>query len=229
MALIEQSLVETAHKLSAQVPAPYSNPQIRDQSRRRDIIVIYGPAGCGKSSLAQVIADEFGFTYIEGDEVRLLCSFRSCCELTDGQHHPEENIAKMAASIPLGDADRWDWLIRLREVAVQALELDDNSGVVLTCSALKRKYRDVIRIASLESPGIRLHFMYLEVELFRLKMRLLERKGHYMSYRMMESQLRDLERVDERETDIISIDVNGPRDESRRSIIAAVKFIQSSV
>jgi gluconokinase len=66
----------------------------------------------------------------------------------------------MANNIPLTDADRWDWLILLRDQAVAALSTGA-SGVVLTCSALKRKYRDVIRVASYNDNNVLVHFIYL--------------------------------------------------------------------
>lgn len=68
----------------------------------------------------------------------------------------------MKSGIPLEDADRWDWLIRLRDAAVTEL-LSGNSGVVLACSALKKRYRDVLRIASYFNNQIATHFVCLDV------------------------------------------------------------------
>jgi gluconokinase len=141
------------------------------------------------------------------------------------KHHSSDSIAKMSANIPLDDADRWDWLIRLREAAIEALEDGGNVGVVMTCSALKRKYRDVIRIATLDACSVRLHFLYLDASLYTLKMRLHARKGHYMSSSMIESQLRDLEPIGKGETDVIRVDVNGSQNDNRNLITATMNSI----
>ena len=100
-------------------------------------LVVMGVAGCGKSSLAAAVASRLELPLIEGDEF-----------------HPEANQAKMRAGIALSDADRSDWLALLG----QQLNLHRN-GAVLTCSALKRKYRDQLRAAS---PGLR--FAWLDLD-----------------------------------------------------------------
>lgn len=118
----------------------------------------------------------------------------------------------MSAGIPLTDADRWDWLTALREASIR--ELDRGSeGVVLTCSALKRKYRDVIRVAPYFTPNLHLHFIYLDAPEELLLQRVLARKGHYMGANMVHSQFDILERPREDETDVITIDVARPVEE----------------
>lgn len=130
--------------------------------------------------------------YIEGDEF-----------------HPQANIDKMSAGIPLTDADRWDWLTALREASLKELERG-NRGVVLTCSALKRKYRDVIRVAPYFSPNLHLHFIYLDASEELLLQRVMARKNHYMGANMVHSQFEVLERPTTDEVDVISIDVSRP-------------------
>ncbi|PQE14830.1 thermoresistant glucokinase family carbohydrate kinase protein [Rutstroemia sp. NJR-2017a WRK4] len=98
-------------------------------SKHHHIWLITGPAGCGKSTVAQYVAKAMNLPFIEGDEF-----------------HPKSNVEKMSKGIPLTDADRWDWLTALREESLRRLT-SGSDGVVLTCSALKRKYRDVIRVA----------------------------------------------------------------------------------
>ncbi|KZM18442.1 Gluconokinase [Ascochyta rabiei] len=164
---------------------------------RHHILIVTGPAGCGKSTIAKVLADRYAFEYIEGDE-----------------YHPQTNIDKMAAGIPLNDEDRWDWLILLRDQALQDLK-QGAKGVVITCSALKKKYRDVIRTARLydEEPDANVHFVYLRADKETLLARVRGRQGHYMKDSMVESQFAALEEPDELEVkqlkDVEIVDVKG--------------------
>jgi gluconokinase len=146
--------------------------------------------------------------------------------LTLLQYHPPANIAKMRAGIPLEDADRWDWLVSLREAAVTALEPDaESGGVVMTCSALKQKYRDVIRIAGIHERRVRIHFLCLQVDRDTLRSRLGGRNGHYMPSTMADSQLRDLEPIGKREADIVTIDVSGSWQENEVLAAATVSSL----
>jgi gluconokinase len=125
------------------------------------------------------------------------------------QFHPPSNIEKMSAGIPLTDADRWDWLTALREASIQALD-QGNKGVVLTCSALKRKYRDVIRVAPYFTPNLHLHFIYLDASEEVLLQRVLMRQNHYMGANMVHSQFDILEPPTSDEIDVIRVDVSRP-------------------
>jgi gluconokinase len=117
----------------------------------------------------------------------------------------------MSAGIPLTDADRWDWLTALREASIRELN-KGSDGVVLTCSALKRKYRDVIRVAPYFSPNLHLHFIYLDAPEEVLLQRVSARKNHYMGANMVHSQFEALERPGPEEVDVITIDVTRPPD-----------------
>jgi gluconokinase len=143
------------------------------------------------------------------------------------QYHPPSNVAKMSANIPLEDADRWDWLINLREAAVSALE-NGASGVVMTCSALKIKYRDVIRIASINEHRVHVNFLCLQADRATLISRVTARKDHFMGQKMVDSQLRDLEPIGSRETDVVPIDVRGTPDEIEGLAAAAVVSLLQS-
>ncbi len=111
------------------------NPASAFQSEARWIVVM-GVAGCGKSTVGKLLADDLGLAFIEGD-----------------QFHPPENLRKMSAGIALDDADRQGWLDRL------GAELQSHPrGAVLSCSALKRAYRDRLRQAVPE-----LRFIHLSV------------------------------------------------------------------
>jgi gluconokinase len=119
----------------------------------------------------------------------------------------------MSAGIPLTDADRWDWLTALREASIHALDNNNNSGVVLTCSALKRKYRDVIRVAPYFTPNLHLHFIYLDAPEEVLLARVSARQNHYMGANMVHSQFEVLERPQADEVDVITVDVTRSAEE----------------
>ena len=121
----------------------------------------------------------------------------------------------MTKGIPLTDADRWDWLITLRDAAASALQASPTrTGVVVTCSALKRKYRDVIRVAAYNNHGISVHFLYLHASEQTLLARVAARQGHFMGAAMVHSQFESLEVPGETEMkDVIAVDVGGPLSE----------------
>ncbi|KAI0008034.1 carbohydrate kinase [Xylariaceae sp. FL0662B] len=172
--------------------------------RYHHIWLVTGPAGCGKTTVAKHLASALDLPYLEGDEF-----------------HPKANIDKMGNGIPLTDADRWDWLTILREESLRKLA-SGAEGVVLTCSALKRKYRDVIRVAPYYSHDVVLHFIYLHAPEAVLLERVGLRKGHYMGANMVHSQFSILEPPTAEETDIISIDVSGSMAEVQREALDKV-------
>ncbi|RYP70188.1 hypothetical protein DL769_005067 [Monosporascus sp. CRB-8-3] len=168
------------------------------------IWLVTGPAGCGKTTVAKHISSRLNIPYVEGDDF-----------------HPKANVEKMANGIPLTDADRWDWLTALREESLRQLSAGAE-GVVLTCSALKRKYRDVIRVAPYFSHDVLLHFIYLHAPEAVLMDRVGKRKGHYMGANMVHSQFSILEPPTAEETDVISVDVSGSPDEVLRETMEKV-------
>lgn len=127
-----------------------------------------GVSGCGKSSLGQALAHAMGAEFIEGD-----------------RHHPPENVARMAAGVPLTDADRAGWLATLADLLTKARQ--EGRPVVLACSALKRAYRDVLRRAG------PLRFVLMTAPREVLAQRLAARSGHYMPASLLPSQLATLE------------------------------------
>lgn len=176
-------------------------------SQHRHIWIITGPAGCGKSTIAQYLAENLSVPYIEGDEF-----------------HPPANIKKMAAGTPLTDADRWDWLVLLRQKAMERLS-SGSSGVVLTCSALKRKYRDVIRIASYNDHDVLVHFVYLRADEEVLLQRVKARQGHYMKDSMVKSQFKSLEEPADEERDVLGVDVSRSLTEVQRIALSRVQQV----
>jgi len=134
---------------------------------RKPRLVVMGVSGCGKSSLSQALALRLAVSFIEGDEL-----------------HPPRNVALMAAGTPLTDDDRQGWL----EAVAKCLAAAEDRGAVVACSALKRRYRDLLRAAA---PDLR--FVYLRGEQALLDERLRQRAGHYMPASLLPSQLLTLE------------------------------------
>jgi gluconokinase len=131
---------------------------------RNGRFVVMGVSGCGKSTIGRALADRLDISFIDGDDL-----------------HPASNIEKMRRGEPLDDADRAPWLDRV------GARLEP--GTVIACSALKRIYRDRIRRIA----GGPVVFVYLRGSRETLARRMSERKGHFMPYALLESQLATLE------------------------------------
>jgi gluconokinase len=136
----------------------------------------------------------------------------------------------MARGEPLTDADRWDWLILLRDEAIATLLNQPTtttipSGVILTCSALKRKYRDIIRIASLQHPSIRVHFVFLKASEALLMDRVRARKNHYMKDYMVRSQFESLEAPAADEGDVLGVEAGGSSEEVKELAVGVVEGV----
>ena len=114
----------------------------------------------------------------------------------------------MANGVALTDDDRWEWLETIRHQAVTELE-NGAEGCVVTCSCLKRIYRDVIRVASREAEDVTVRFVYLRASEELLLKRVKARANHYMKDDMVHSQFEALEEPNETERDVISVDVSG--------------------
>lgn len=132
----------------------------------------------------------------------------------------------MKNGVPLTDADRWDWLTALREESINRIN-EGSDGVVLTCSALKRKYRDVIRVAAYFDHRILIHFIFLSASEEVLLQRVSNRQGHYMGANMVHSQFDILELPSRDEKDVISIDVSRTLEEVERDALANVLDIMT--
>ena len=133
------------------------------------VVVVMGVCGCGKSTVGQQLAVARGVEFVEGD------SF-----------HPAENVARMTAGIALTDADRQGWLAALADRLAAARSA--GRGLVLSCSALKRSYRDVLRQGAPE-----LMFVHLTGSRELLAARMTHRPGHYMPASLLDGQLAILE------------------------------------
>jgi len=141
----------------------------------------------------------------------------------------------MARGEPLTDADRWDWLILLRDEAIKTLlsqqpSLSNNTpnSVIVTCSALKRKYRDILRIASLKHPSIKVHFVFLKATEALLMDRVRARKNHYMKDYMVRSQFESLEAPAEDEGDVVGVEAGGSSEEVKALAVGVVEEVMKA-
>lgn len=127
----------------------------------------------------------------------------------------------MAQGIPLTDTDRWDWLVSLRQASLDHL-IAGHHEVVLTCSALKRKYRDVIRVAPYYFHKLQIHFFYLDATESVLLSRVQARKSHFMGANMVHSQFTILEPPDKDEKDVSWLDVGQPLEQIQKELLSRV-------
>lgn len=149
--------------------------------------VVMGVSGCGKSEIGARLAAALGVEHVEGDA-----------------DHPPANIAKMAAGIPLNDEDRHGWLLllqdRIRQARVRGI------GLVLSCSALKRSYRDLLRGGDPDTV-----FIHLSGSRELIAARMQARTGHFMPVTLLDSQFRDLEPLQPDERSLV-LDIQSPPD-----------------
>lgn len=147
--------------------------------------VVMGVSGCGKSTVGQALAAANGVPFVEGD-----------------QYHPPANVAKMSAGQPLNDDDRADWLLAL-QAQISAARLR-GEGLVISCSSLKRRYRDMLRQGD---PALRFAHLSGPKELIAARMQ--ARVGHYMPTSLLDSQFRDLEPLQPDEAGL-TLDIETP-------------------
>ena len=132
-------------------------------------IVLMGVSGCGKTTVGKVLSETLSWPLFDGDDF-----------------HPVENVAKMSAGIPLDDDDRFPWLVKLNHLI--AKNLAENRSIILACSALKARYRELIAQGN---PGV--VFVYLKGDFDLIFERMQARDAHYMKAEMLKSQFTDLE------------------------------------
>jgi gluconokinase len=155
------------------------------------IVIVMGVSGSGKSYLAGELAEATGWTFAEGDD-----------------YHSAANKAKMAAGIPLTDADRDPWLDTLHEV-LAGWHVQGLSGI-LTCSALKETYREHLTAGLPEA-----RFVWLNPPRAVLAERMAHRPGHFMSPALLDSQLATLEPP----TGVLRLDGSEPIQEAIKTIL----------
>ncbi|HUI89900.1 MAG TPA: gluconokinase [Anaerolineales bacterium] len=132
------------------------------------IVMIMGVSGAGKTTIGKLLAQELGWAFYDADDF-----------------HSQANKDKMSRGVPLNDEDRAGWLEGLRALEIQSLEA--RRSIVLACSALKREYRDLLRVSD------EIHLVYLRGNYDQIEARMKTRKGHYMKPDMLASQFAILE------------------------------------
>ncbi len=165
-------------------------------------VVVMGPSGVGKTTTAEGLAARLGWAFAEAD-----------------RFHPQANIDKMTAGIPLDDDDRAPWLALIRDWISAKAQAGEST--VVTCSALKRRYRDVLRGAD-----ARVRFLELTGEVDTIQGRMASRKGHYMPPSLLASQFADLEPLDDDEDGVI-VDVSATPEEVISAGVAKLGLARS--
>lgn len=151
-------------------------------------LIVMGPSGVGKTTTAKGLAARLGWPYAEADEF-----------------HPRANIEKMESGHPLNDEDRAPWLAAIRDYVTSQAE--QGRSLVITCSALKRRYRDVLREAKAH-----VRFVALIGSLDVVDERIAHRKGHFMPKSLLRSQFETLEPLEDAEDGVL-VKVDVPPDE----------------
>jgi gluconokinase len=132
------------------------------------ILILMGVSGAGKTTVGRLVAQRLGWEFLDADDF-----------------HSRENREKMATGVPLTDADRGPWLESL--ATALRLRIAEGRGAVLACSALRRAYRETLRV----DDGVRL--VHLRADFETIRRRLQERKGHYFRADLLASQFEALE------------------------------------
>lgn len=153
------------------------------------IVVVMGVSGSGKSTVGALLAERLGAEFLDADAF-----------------HPPENVAKMAAGVPLADADRRPWLERLNE------ELRRRKDTVLACSALKESYRRTL------AQGIDCRFVHLRGSIELIRTRMETRQHRYMPASLLESQFATLEPP----LGAIEVDIAEPPERCVELVLAAL-------
>lgn len=154
------------------------------------IVIVMGVVGAGKTTVGRLLAQQLGWQFADADD-----------------YHPAENKEKIHRGIPLTDVDRKPWLDRLHQEIAKWIV--NGSNTVLACSALKRKYREELRV------GPEVKFVYLKSDAALIDSRLRARKGHFADDKILASQLADLEEPQ----DAVSVAI----DQTPAQIVVAIR------
>ena len=160
----------------------------------KPIVIVMGVSGSGKSTVGISLASRLGIPFADGDDF-----------------HPEANIAKMAAGQPLNDKDRQGWLERLSIF----IRRSDQTGVVLACSALKEKYRILLR----EDVEKKMIWVYLKGSYKEILERMQARSDHFMPSALLKSQFDTLEEPDY----ALKVSISKPPEEIVAEIMEKIK------
>lgn len=158
------------------------------ENNKKHVFVLMGVSGSGKSAVAKQVAYDLDAVFLDGDFL-----------------HPKANILKMRGGTPLNDQDRMPWLELISNAAFAMSNVNPIS--IIICSALKNKYRDIIR-----GDNDNVHFIYLKGSFAVIEERLQKRQGHYQKTGMLQSQFDSLEEPTAAEKDVFIIDIDQPLD-----------------
>lgn len=172
------------------------------------IVILIGTMSTGKTFFGEQLSAKLGWPFFEAD-----------------RFHPPANKEKMRAGIPLTDEDRQPWL---EAIAAEIKKLHaENKSAIFTCSALKKKYRDILRgafnLAEASGEGGPLLFLHLYAPKTTLEHRAATRQHEYMHPNLIQSQLDTLEFPGPDEPDVISINTNNPAEQVLEKIVAVIK------
>lgn len=166
-------------------------------------VVVMGISGSGKTTIATHLAETLNWTFAEADEF-----------------HSAENIDKMTSGIPLTDEDRWPWLESIREWLTE--QAQGGISTVITCSALRRVYRDILTQAAGE-----VSFVHLIADTDLILDRMKTRSGHFMPQSLLPSQLSTLEPLESDEPGLRIVNTGTP-DEVIADVIEQFELEPSS-
>lgn len=152
-------------------------------------IIVMGVSGAGKSSIGERLAARLDCQFVEGDRL-----------------HPASNVEKMAKGMPLTDEDRWPWLDLVGQELANSVA--KGNSLVLSCSALKKIYRERLRQAA----GGHLRFVFLKGSPELLEIRMGERTGHFMPLSLLHTQLATLE-TPEGEDGVVTVNIDATLEE----------------
>ncbi|HEU5247077.1 MAG TPA: gluconokinase [Candidatus Udaeobacter sp.] len=162
------------------------------------IIIVLGVSGAGKTTVGKLLAEQLGWQFYEADDF-----------------HPRANTDNMRRGIPLTDEDRRPWLDSLREQIMGSLSAKEDA--VLACSALKRAYRERLRVSG------EVKFIFLRGDYALIAEQLRRRRGHFMNPDLLRSQFADLEEPGPGE-DVLTVDVGRTPQELVEEIKTKLRF-----
>jgi gluconokinase len=157
------------------------------------IVIVFGVSGAGKTTIGKLLVRELSWHFYEADEF-----------------HSHANVEKMRRGVALTDEDRWPWLEKLRELVERSVAANENA--VLACSALKRAYRDRLRVSA------EVKFVFLRGDCALISEQLRQRHGHFMNPALLQSQFADLEEPKPDE-DVLTIELGRTPEE----VVEAIK------